>query len=85
MVTFNLNQKAINRDKEALKKILKAIDCLAPIVENLGFNGEKPNYLQIASKLPKIMKAVSNNEKILADVFNEKFKAELEELVNENS
>ncbi len=59
-----------------------------PIITGLGLageNGENLSVLQIAAKIPKIMKGVKQNEAVLKDVFNESFMKELEELANENA
>lgn len=75
-----------DRKTEALRKIHKVIKCMSPIVSGLGLTGEdNMSVLQIASKIPKIMKGVKQNEAVLKDVFNETFMKELEELVNENA
>lgn len=75
------NPIKLTREQIIIIKILNIIHTLQPVVENMNFE----NKIQLISQLPKIMKKVKENEKILMEVFNKEFLQEMEEIVNGNT
>jgi len=56
--------------KEALKKIVIAVEIFTPLIDT---NSDYNNKLVLIAKLPKVMKIIKENENELKQVFNKEF------------
>jgi len=65
----NLYKQELSR-KEALKKIVIAVEIFTPLLDT---NSDYNNKLVLIAKLPKVMKTIKENENELKQVFNKEF------------
>jgi len=73
---MELYNKPISEEKQAIRKILKAIKVFKPEFEKMNFN----NTISIMATAPKFIKIAKANERELKDIFNIEFLNKLEKL-----